>query len=215
MNKTKKAIVFGTNGQAEVVSYLLEKDSEYEVIAFCCSSQYRESDVLFNKPLVDFEDIEVKYPPTEYEMYVSLSYADQNKLRERFYYEAKAKGYTLLSYISSKTTNYAKSIGDNTFIFEDNTIQPFVSIGNNVVLWSGNHIGHHSSIQDNCFISSHVVISGHCTIGKNSFIGVNSTLRDGISIGSFNTLGAGCLMIKSSEKNQIYIGTKATKYIKK
>lgn len=215
MNKTKKAIVFGTNGQAEVVSYLLEKDSEYEVIAFCCSAQYRESDVLFNKPLVDFEDIEVKYPPTEYEMYVSLSYADQNKLRERFYYEAKAKGYTLLSYISSKTTNYAKTIGDNTFIFEDNTIQPFVSIGNNVVLWSGNHIGHHSSIQDNCFISSHVVISGHCTIGKNSFIGVNSTLRDGISIGSFNTLGAGCLMIKSSEKNQIYIGTKATEYIKK
>lgn len=215
MNKTKKAIVFGTNGQAEVVSYLLEKDSEYEVIAFCCSAHYRESDVLFNKPLVDFEDIEVKYPPTEYEMYVSLSYADQNKLRERFYYEAKAKGYTLLSYISSKTTNYAKTIGDNTFIFEDNTIQPFVSIGNNVVLWSGNHIGHHSSVQDNCFISSHVVISGHCKIGKNSFIGVNSTLRDGISIGSFNTLGAGCLMIKSTEDNQIYIGTKATEYIKK
>ena len=215
INKTKKAIVFGTNGQAEVVSYLLEVDSPYEVVAFCCSSQFRDSDSIFGKPLLDFEDIEQKYPPSEYEMYVSLSYADSNKIRERFYYEAKEKGYTLLTYISSKTTNYAKSIGDNTFIFEDNTIQPFVSIGNNVILWSGNHIGHHSVVEDNCFISSHVVVSGHCKIKANTFVGVNSTLRDGISIGKYNTLGAGCLMVKNSEDNMVFIGTKATEYIKK
>lgn len=215
MKKNKKAIIFGANGQAEVVAHLLNVDSKYEVVAFCCSAKYRERDEIFGKPLVDFENIQEKYPPTEYEMYVSLSYADQNKVRERFYNEAKAKGYTLLTYISSKTTNYAKSIGDNSFIFEDNTIQPFVEIGNNVILWSGNHIGHHSKVGDHCFISSHVVISGHCIIGENSFIGVNSTLRDGIYIGKYNTLGAGCLMIKSTEDNQIYIGTKATEYIKK
>ena len=51
-------------------------------------------------------------------------------------------------------------IGENCFIFEDNTIQPFVKIGDDVVLWSGNHIGHHAEIGDHCFISSHVVISG-------------------------------------------------------
>ncbi len=215
MNKCKKAIIFGANGQAEVVSYLLEKDSEYEVVAFCCSAQYRNSDTIFDKPLVAFESIEKSYPPTEFEMYVSLSYADNNKVRERFYHEAKNKGYTLLSYISSKTTNHAKSIGDNTFIFEDNTIQPFVEIGNNVILWSGNHIGHHSKIEDNCFISSHVVISGHCIIGANSFIGVNATLKDGIQLGKFNTLGAGSLIVKNTENSKLFIGTKATEYIKK
>lgn len=215
MKKNKKAIVFGTNGQAEVVAYLLNKDSEYEVVAFCCSAKYREVDHVFGKPLLDFEGIENKYPTSEYEMFVSLSYSDHNKLRERFYNEAKKKGYTLLSYISSNTTNYASNIGDNTFIFEDNTIQPFVNIGNNVILWSGNHIGHHSIVEDNCFISSHVVISGYCKIGANSFIGVNSTLRDGISIGKHNILGAGCLIVKSTEKNKVFIGKKATEFIKK
>ena len=53
-------------------------------------------------------------------------------------------------------------MGDNCFIFEDNTVQPFVTLGNNLVLWSGNHIGHHSTLRDHCFISSHVVISGFC-----------------------------------------------------
>ena len=215
MKKNKKAVIFGANGQAEVVAYLLEQDSDYEVVAFCCSAQYRDSDTIFGKPLVDFEGIDEKYSPSEYEMYVSLSYANNNKVRERFYNEAKELGYKLLTYISSKTTNYSKSIGDNTFIFEDNTIQPFVEIGSNVILWSGNHIGHHSIIEDNVFISSHVVVSGHCTIKRNCFIGVNSTLRDGISVGAFSTLGAGCLMVKSTKESQIYIGTKATEYVKK
>ena len=215
MNKTKKAIIFGANAQAEVVAYLLDVDSEYEVQAFCISAAYREGDSFYDKPLVDFETIENVYPPSEYEMYVSLSYADQNKVRERFYHEAKEKGYTLLTYISSRTTNYAKSIGDNCFIFEDNTIQPFVEIGNNVILWSGNHIGHHSIVEDNCFISSHVVISGLCRIGANSFLGVNSTLRDGMTLGKYNTLGAGCLMVKNTEDDKIFIGTKSTEYVKK
>tara|TARA_B100001564_G_scaffold110889_2_gene91943 strand:+ start:4069 stop:4716 length:648 start_codon:yes stop_codon:yes gene_type:complete len=215
MKKNKKAIIFGTSGQAQVVAYLLNLDSEYEVVAFCCSAVYRESDYIFGKPLLDFEGIEKIYPPDKFEMYVSLSYTDNNKIRQRFYHEAKDLGYTLLTYISSKTTNFAESIGDNTFIFEDNTIQPFVSIGNNVILWSGNHIGHHSIIDDNCFISSHVVVSGHCKVGANSFIGVNSTLKDGILIGKFNILGAGCLMVKNTDDNKTYIGSKSTEYVKK
>jgi sugar O-acyltransferase (sialic acid O-acetyltransferase NeuD family) len=212
--KTKKAIVFGANGQAEVVSFLLNADSEYEVVAFCVSKDYRESDTFMDKPLVDFESVEKSYPPKDFEMYVSLSYAEQNQVREKFYHEAKSKGYKLLTYISSKTTCWTDKIGDNTFIFEDNTIQPFVRIGSNVILWSGNHIGHHSIIEDHVFISSHVVVSGHCKIGANSFVGVNATLRDGIAIGKYNTLGAGCLMLKPTRDNRIFIGTKATEYVK-
>jgi len=215
MKKTKKAILFGTSGQAEVMDYLLTHDSEYEIVAFTSTQDYINSDTIYGKPLVAFENIEETYPPTEYDMHIAIGYNNLNKTREKFYHEAKAKGYTLLTYISSKTTNYAKHIGDNCFIFEDNTIQPFVTIGNNTILWSGNHIGHHSTIEDNCFISSHVVISGHCTIQRNSFIGVNSTLRDGITLGKENVLGAGCLMVKNTEDGKTYIGTKATVYEKK
>jgi UDP-3-O-[3-hydroxymyristoyl] glucosamine N-acyltransferase len=87
-------------------------------------------------------------------------------------------------------------IGENCFIFEDNTIQPFVKVGNNVVLWSGNHIGHNSTIQDHCFLSSHVVISGFCDVGEYSFLGVNSTVINNISIGKNCFVGAGVLIQK-------------------
>jgi sugar O-acyltransferase (sialic acid O-acetyltransferase NeuD family) len=209
MQKTKKAIIFGTSGQAEVMDYLITHDSEYEVVAFTSTGDFIKQPSIYGRPLVAFETIERNYPPSEYEMHIAIGYNTQNTVREKFYHAAKTKGYKLLTYISSRCTNYAAEIGDNCFIFEDNTIQPFVKIGNNCILWSGNHIGHHSVVEDNVFISSHVVVSGHCRIGKNSFLGVNSTLRDGIKIGEFTTLGAGCLIVKDTEPGKTYIGTKA------
>ena len=212
MKKTKKAILFGTSGQAEVMDYLLTVDSEYEVVVFTSTSDYIDSNEIYNKPLVPFETIEKTHPPQEYEMHIAIGYNDRNKTRNKFYNQAKAKGYKLLTYISSKCTNYAKKVGDNCFIFEDNTIQPFVEIGNNCILWSGNHIGHHSKIEDDVFISSHVVISGHCSIGAYSFLGVNSTIRDSIIIARDTVLGAGCLIVKNTIENKTYIGTKATPF---
>ena len=67
------------------------------------------------------------------------------------YDDAIRRGYTLISYVSSKATTFPGfTCGDNCFILEDNTIQPFVTIGNNVVMWSGNHIGHHTVDQGPC-----------------------------------------------------------------
>ena len=81
--------------------------------------------------------------------------------------------------------------GDNCFILEDNTVQPFVTIGNNVTLWSGNHIGHDSVIEDHCFLTSHVVVSGNVRVRPYCFIGVNATLRNSIKIAPATLVGAG------------------------
>ena len=103
-------------------------------------------------------------------------------------------------------------IGENTFIFEDNTVQYHVKIGNNVVLWSGNHIGHRSVIEDDCWLTSHDVISGFCRIGRGSFIGVNATLGDNVTLGEDTVFGAAAVTVKSlTEKGCVYIGSPAKK----
>jgi len=212
--KTKKAIIFGSSGQAEVMAYLIGIDSEYEVVAYTSTAEYITSDSLYGLPFLPFEDIEKHLPPEVCDMHIAIGYQDKNKVRRHFYDEAKRKGYNLLTYVSSKATNYSQAIGDNCFIFEDNTIQPFVNIGNNCILWSGNHIGHHSTIEEDVFISSHVVVSGHCRIGRNSFLGVNSTIKDGIEIGPETILGAGCLIVENTGEGKTYIGIKAKELLK-
>jgi acetyltransferase-like isoleucine patch superfamily enzyme len=110
---------------------------------------------------------------------------------------ARAKGYRLVSYLSSRATVFPGfEPKENCFILEDNTIQPFAAIGANVTLWSGNHIGHHSIIEDDVFLASHVVVSGGVRIGQGSFVGVNVTIRDHVTIGKKCVLGAGAVVLE-------------------
>lgn len=206
MKKNKKIVIFGCESFAEIVYYYFTHDSEYEVIAFTVTGSHIQEDkrTLFDLPVVPFEDVQDMYPPSEFSMYVAVGYVNVNKTRERFFHEAKAKGYSLATYVSTKATVFTDKIGENCFILEDNTVQPFVTIGDDVICWSGNHIGHHSKIEDHCYITSHVVISGHCCIKERSFLGVNATLRDNITIAEDNVIGAGAVILKNTKPRQVF-----------
>lgn len=201
----KKLIIFGIGEQAEMAYYYFKNDSNYEIEGFTVDKNYINQETLFDLPIIGFETIEKSYSNDIYELFIAIGYNKINKIRTEKYLACKEKGYKIASYISSKASVFTQDIGDNAFILEDNTIQPYVKIGNNVTLWSGNHIGHHSIITDNCFITSQVVVSGGCTIGENTFIGVNATLRDHITIGKSNVIGAGALILTDTENNKVYM----------
>ena len=203
-----KVIIFGIQDFAELAQYYLENDSEHEVVAFSVHQQYIPEPPFFHGlPIVAFEAVEKEYAPGDFQFFAPMAPQEMNRLRESIYNAIKAKGYKLISYVSSKATIFHNPIGDNCFILENNTIQPFTTIGNNVVLWSGNHIGHHSIIRDHTFIASHIVVSGGVDIGEQCFIGVNATLRDHIQIGDRCVIGAGVLLLANAEADGLYKGT--------
>ena len=203
---TRRAVVFGTGYLAEVVHFYLTHDSEYDVVAFTASAAAIEQPGFVGLPLVPFEEVETRYPPADHEMFVAVGYTKMNQVRERFCEEARSKGYKLLTYVCSRATHWRDTtIGDNVFVFEDNTIQPFVTIGSGVILWSGNHIGHHAAIGDYCFLTSHVVVSGATQVGRRSFIGVNATLRDDIKVGADNLIGMGAMVTKSTHDGEVHV----------
>ena len=156
-------------------------------------------------PVVAFERLGESYPPGRVGMFVAIGFSRVNEARTEVYEECKARGYELISYVSSKAIHLGDlPLGDNCFVFEANVIQPNVRIGNNVILWSGNHIGHDSTIEDHCFVASHAVISGNVTIGRSSFIGVNATFRDGITVAPRCVIGAGALVMKDTQEGEVY-----------
>lgn len=209
-----KVVVFGTGSFAELAHFYFTHDSDHEVVGFTASRDQIRAPEFCGLPVVAFEDVERTYPPHEFKMFVAVGYRKVNRVRAALYDQAKAKGYRLVTYVSSRCTNWAKSIGDNCFIFEDNTVQPFVTIGHDVVLWSGNHIGHHSTIEDHCYVTSHVVVSGHVKIGPYCFLGVNATLRDSITIAEACVIGAGALVMKSTTPKQVFLGERTKPFAK-
>lgn len=203
----QRLVIFGSGDMAELAHYYFRTDTDYEVVAFTVDAAYVEAPAFCGLPMVPFETLAQQYPPASHALFIALGYSRVNAVRKEKYLAAKALGYRMPSYVSPRATVLNEGrIGDNCFILEDNTVQPFVTIGDNVVLWSGNHIGHHSRIGDHCFVTSHVVVSGRVEVGEQCFLGVNAALRDHIKVGARCVIGAGTLLLADAEPEGVYIG---------
>lgn len=208
-----KVIIFGIQDFAQLAKFYLQHDSEHDVAAFSVNERYLPEGKSFEGlPVVAFESVTETYAPAEFKFFAPMSPSRMNRLRESVYCQIKDKGYEMISYVSSKATVFPGAmIGDNCFILEDNTIQPFTSIGNDVVLWSGNHIGHHGVIKDHVSFTSHVVMSGHCLVEPFSFFGVNATIRDGVHIAEGSFIAMAAAVTRDTEPWGVYKGNPAKK----
>src|SRR5215510_2601217 len=201
-----KVVIFGAGKIADEAYFYLTNDSPHEIVAFTIDHAYLTSSEKLGLPVIPFEEVQERYPPDDYKMFVAVGYQDLNKFRAQKYAEAKARNYELVSYVSSRASNFGDvEIGDNCFVLEFATIQPCASIGNNVFIWSGNHIGHHATVGDHCYIAGNVVVSGSVNIEPYCFIGVNATLGHEINIGRESLIGAGSLITKNVEPQSVYV----------
>lgn len=216
MRKEKKIIIIGLSNNAKLAAFYFQRDTDFEVVGFAVNKEFIKSDIFYNLPVYEIESLKEKFQPSNYYAFVAVGYNNMNKVREKLYYQMKELGYILPNYISPKCSYITEeTIGDNNFILEDNTIQPFVKIGSNNVLWSGNHIGHDVEIGDHNFITSHVVVSGFTKIRNNCFVGVNVTLRDSIEIADYTLLAAGSIIMKSTSQGDVYVPARTVIHDKK
>lgn len=146
-------------------------------------------------------------------MFVAIGYHDLNAVRARKCQEAKAKGYTLISYVSPRADHGPwLEVGENCLILDGVGIQPGVRIGNNVSLWNNVLIGHHSVIHDHCWVAAGATLGGVVTLGERSFVGLNATIGGELSIGADCFLGAATLVVKNALPRSVFIARGTDKF---
>ncbi|MCW0399769.1 UDP-3-O-(3-hydroxymyristoyl)glucosamine N-acyltransferase [Xanthomonas sacchari] len=203
-------VIVGAGELAQIACEYFTHDSDYAVLAFSVERDYLSTPTLAGLPVVAYEELEQRYPPSQVEVFVAIPASGLNRLRTRFYLDAKRRGYRMASYVSSHAFVWRNvELGEHCFVFEHNVLQPFTRIGSNCILWSGNHVGHRTVIHDHVFVASHAVISGYCEIGAGSFVGVNATLSDRVKVAADNVIGAGALLTRDTEPGRIYVGAPA------
>ena len=201
----EKVIIFGTSAAAVLSHFTLTHDSPYEVVAFTADRNYIKEEKLCGLPVVPFEEIESTFPPENYKMLVAISTSRVNKTRAEKYDQAKAKGYQLISYISSKAIIWPDLVvGDNCFISEGSICRPFLKIENNVTILAGASLGHNSVIQDHCFIAARAVLLGGVTVEPYACIGANATILDGVTVARACVIGAGAVIHENTQERGVY-----------
>jgi sugar O-acyltransferase (sialic acid O-acetyltransferase NeuD family) len=206
----EKVILFGVGQVASRVYWYLTHDSQYEVVAFTCDPEYIKEDKLFGLPIIPFGDIEHVFPPARHKMFLSISFVGINRLRAEKYDQAKAKGYQLINYVSSKATTWPELvIGDNCLIQTNCVIEPFAKIGNDVTLGVSSFVSHNSVVKDHCSIVHHAVILGNVIVEPYCIIGANATIRDHVTIARECVIGAGALILEDTVEKGVYKGNPA------
>ncbi len=206
-----KIILFGNRVFAENLYYHLAHDSSYEVVAFTVDRAYVTESTLCGLPVVAFETVESVFSPAEFGMLLPISFQQQNRLREQKYLQAKAKGYTLVSYVSSRATVFPNlSRGENTIILDNSVISPFVQIGNNVMITDGVIIGHHTVVKDHCFVAPGAVILGRAILEERCFIGANSTVKEEVRIARESLVGVNATITRNTTERGVYITPSAS-----
>ena len=204
----KKLLIFGTTQIAEMAHFYFTLTGR-EVVGFCLDSAYIKENTLLGLPIYPFEEIQKRFPPEQYELFVAIGYSKVNQSRRDKYLEAKAIGYTLPTCISPHAVVHSKNIGDNCLIMDMNNIHPYTRIGSNVLFSNANHVGHHTIIEDHVFIAANVTLCGNVVIGEGSFLGVDCSVREGVKIGRYNVLGMGVAIQKDTADNAIYTAAPA------
>jgi sugar O-acyltransferase (sialic acid O-acetyltransferase NeuD family) len=212
----EKLVIIGDGETAEIAYEYFTSDINYEVVAFSAEKKFMKNNALFGLPVVAFEEVEKIYSPKDYKAFVAISFTQLNRLRTRLYKLTKEKGYSVCSYVSPEAfIGKNVELGENCFVFENVSIQRGVKVGNNVIFWSGCVIGHRSTIYDNCFFSEHVALAGFCDVGENCFFGINSCVSNNLKIAKDTIIGAGSVVLQSTEEAKIYVGNPAKPLLNK
>lgn len=207
----KKIVLFGLGMMGEVAYQHILRDAAYDIVAFTLDGKWLgTADTSLatsaNLPVVAFEEIEKHFPPEHYAMFIAMGYHDLNRVRAEKCAEAKAKGYELVSYVSSRAhCGPWLAMGENCLVLDGAGVQPGASIGNNVWLWNNSLVGHHARIGDHCWVAAGTTIGGKAEVGGHCFFGLGATIGGDIGIGADSFIGAGTLVTKEAATGSVFV----------
>lgn len=199
-------VIYGNGDFAELAHYYFSNDSHYRVRGFCVDAAYLDADRFDGLPLVAVDEAAKAFPSSSHHMFVALGIRGVNAARAAKVAEARALGYELASFLSSKAgVPPDLVVPANSMVMEYVGIHPRVGLGENTIVWSGSRLGFKSRVGDNCWIVS-ALLGEQVVVGDNTFIGLNATIAPKVRLGQRNIVGAGAVVTQDSADDAVYRG---------
>ena len=88
----KPLVLFGVGAVARMAQYLWTVDSPREVVACTVDREFMPGETRFGLPVVPFDDVTNRYPPSDFDLFVAVGYSRMNRFRAERFRQAKDLG---------------------------------------------------------------------------------------------------------------------------
>jgi sugar O-acyltransferase (sialic acid O-acetyltransferase NeuD family) len=202
-------VIYGVGPFAELMHYYFTHDSGYRVVAFTADAEFLKETMFCGLPVVPFETVAAAYTPDAARMFVAIGYKRMRNRRILFD-RAKAHGYTLVNYISSRAISFPNfQIGENNVAMGKVHFEPFVKVGNNNMFWSDTLVCHGVTVGDDNYMGAKCLLAGNSTIENGCFLGNATVLIDGLTVRRESHVVAGSAIFRSTKEFHKYMGNPA------
>lgn len=207
----KKLVIFGPTRAGAQSLYDFRTDSPYEVAAFAANRADIREPEFQGLPVVPFEEVETLYPPAEHDLFVAVYYNRMNAVRRQKFGEARAKGYRLASYVSTKAIVWPDlKIGENCMICDGANVRPYAMIGEDTFVMPGAVVGHDAVVGDHSYLAIHAVLLAGASVGSGCVIGANATILNGVKVADECLVGAAVVINKNTKEKGVYTAAEPT-----
>lgn len=207
----RKLVIFGPTPAGAQSLYDFSTDSPYEVVAFTANRADIREPEFKGLPVVPFEEVETLYPPSEHDLFVAVYFNRVNAVRRQKFGEARAKGYRLASYVSTKAIVWPDlKVGENCMICDGANVRPFTTVGEDSFIMPGAVVGHDVVVGEHSYLAIHAVLLAGARVGASCVIGANATILNGIKVADECIVGAGVVINKHTQEKGVYTAAEPT-----
>lgn len=208
----KKIVIWSTGGLASELYMHIQQDNSMNVVAFCASRQFCNEKTFLDLPLIPDDQLEIYYPPNEYDVIIAVGFKGMNKLRKEKFEDLKKRGYYIRNYIHKSAIIHSTfKIGEGNIILEGVTIGVNCCIGNGNVILMRSCLSHDIYVKDYNFFAINTVIGGFVDISNNCFCGLNSTIFPYIKVSEATLIGAGAVIKENTNMNDVFVSPNSIK----
>jgi sugar O-acyltransferase (sialic acid O-acetyltransferase NeuD family) len=205
MKKNKILVIIGAGGHGLVV-------------ADCALSIGHYSDIIFLddclEKLDDKSQWQVSGPIASWPNYSEnadfIVAIGNNTMRASLLQQLSAKHCCIATLIHPTAfVSQHSTIGQGVVVFANAVVNIGARIDEGCIINTAATIDHDCHIQACCHISPGVNIAGGVNVGKGSWLGIGSCVVEYITIAENTQSGAGAVLTKSTQSNQLYVGVPA------
>lgn len=205
----KKIVILGVNEYAEYVYYTMLRENYTNIVAFSSYKNYIDKTEFCGLPVFAFEDLNDKLGCGNFEVLIAIGYTKMNSRREKAYHDSKDFGYSIHTFISSRSICDTDDVGEGCIIMPTAYVPPCTKIGKCNIINMGTYITHTGVIGDFNWFAATIVMGGNIIMGSNCFIGMGCTLKNGIHVANNTFVGANSYLNEDTYEGKAYMGSPA------